>query len=36
MRMMKDKDAAKVRRVTAAMMKMNKFEIAELEKAFAG
>ncbi len=34
--MMRDKDKAKVRRVTQAMLKMVKFDIAELKKAFDG
>ncbi len=34
--MMKDKDKAKVRRVAAAMLKMVKFDIAELRRAFEG
>ncbi len=34
--MMRDKDKAKVRRVTEAMLKMVKFDIAELKKAFEG
>jgi predicted 3-demethylubiquinone-9 3-methyltransferase (glyoxalase superfamily) len=34
--MMRDKDKAKVRRVTAAMLKMQKFDIAALRKAFEG
>ncbi|MEQ9564532.1 MAG: hypothetical protein RLN85_01700 [Pseudomonadales bacterium] len=33
-RMMKDKDTEKVKRVTAAMMKMNKLIIADFEKAY--
>ena len=33
---MKDKDAAKVRRVTEAMLKMVKLDIAELRKAYNG
>lgn len=36
MRMMADKDPAKVQRVTAAMMQMVKLDLAELERAFAG
>ena len=34
--MMKDKDRAKVRRVAQAMLKMVKFDIAELQKAYRG
>jgi predicted 3-demethylubiquinone-9 3-methyltransferase (glyoxalase superfamily) len=34
--MMKDKDRAKVRRVTEAMLKMVKFDIAALRKAYNG
>jgi predicted 3-demethylubiquinone-9 3-methyltransferase (glyoxalase superfamily) len=34
--MMRDPDQAKVARVTAAMMKMTKFDIAALERAYAG
>jgi predicted 3-demethylubiquinone-9 3-methyltransferase (glyoxalase superfamily) len=34
--MMKDKDRAKVRRVTQAMLKMVKFDIAALQKAYSG
>ena len=34
--MMKDKDRAKVRRVTQAMLKMVKFDIAALQKAYTG
>ena len=34
--MMKDKDPAKVRRVTEAMLKMVKFDIAALRKAYDG
>jgi predicted 3-demethylubiquinone-9 3-methyltransferase (glyoxalase superfamily) len=35
-RLMKDKDPAKVARVTQAMMKMIKLDIAALERAFTG
>lgn len=34
--MMRDKDPAKVKRVAEAMMKMKKFDIAALQKAFDG
>jgi predicted 3-demethylubiquinone-9 3-methyltransferase (glyoxalase superfamily) len=34
--MMKDKDRAKVRRVTEAMLKMGKYDIAALRKAYNG
>jgi hypothetical protein len=34
--MVKDPDMVKVKRVTAAMMKMKKLDIAELKKAFDG
>jgi predicted 3-demethylubiquinone-9 3-methyltransferase (glyoxalase superfamily) len=34
--MMKDKDRAKVRRVTQAMLKMVKYDIAALQKAYQG
>src|SRR5258708_3103708 len=34
--MMRDPDPAKVARVTAAMLRMKKFDIAELERAYAG
>jgi predicted 3-demethylubiquinone-9 3-methyltransferase (glyoxalase superfamily) len=34
--MMRDPDSAKVARVTAAMLRMKKFDIAELERAYAG
>jgi predicted 3-demethylubiquinone-9 3-methyltransferase (glyoxalase superfamily) len=34
--MMKDKDPAKVKRVTEAMLKMQKFVIADLQKAYDG
>ncbi|MBB3020108.1 putative 3-demethylubiquinone-9 3-methyltransferase (glyoxalase superfamily) [Microvirga lupini] len=34
--MMKDKDAAKVRRVTEAMLQMVKLDVDQLEKAFNG
>jgi predicted 3-demethylubiquinone-9 3-methyltransferase (glyoxalase superfamily) len=34
--MMKDKDRAKVRRATQAMLKMVKFDIPELQKAYRG
>ena len=34
--MMKDKDPAKVKRVTEAMLKMTKFVIADLQKAYDG
>ena len=34
--MMRDPDQEKVARVMAAMMKMTKFDIAELERAYAG
>jgi predicted 3-demethylubiquinone-9 3-methyltransferase (glyoxalase superfamily) len=34
--MMKDKDRAKVRRATQAMLKMVKFDIAELQQAYRG
>jgi predicted 3-demethylubiquinone-9 3-methyltransferase (glyoxalase superfamily) len=34
--MMKDPDRARVKRVTEAMLKMVKFDIAGLEKAAAG
>jgi predicted 3-demethylubiquinone-9 3-methyltransferase (glyoxalase superfamily) len=34
--MLKDKDPAKVRRVTQAMLKMVKLDIAALENAFHG
>ena len=34
--MMKDRDRAKVRRATQAMLKMVKFDIAELQKAYRG
>jgi predicted 3-demethylubiquinone-9 3-methyltransferase (glyoxalase superfamily) len=34
--MMKDKDRAKVRRVTQAMLKMGKYDIAALRKAYSG
>lgn len=35
-KMMKDKDRKKAERVTAAFLKMQKLDIAELEKAYAG
>jgi predicted 3-demethylubiquinone-9 3-methyltransferase (glyoxalase superfamily) len=35
-RMLKDKDPAKARRVTEAMMKMVKLDLAALERAYAG
>jgi len=34
--MMRDPDSAKVARVTAAMLRMKKFDIAQLERAYAG
>jgi predicted 3-demethylubiquinone-9 3-methyltransferase (glyoxalase superfamily) len=34
--MLRDPDSAKVARVTAAMLRMKKFDIAELERAYAG
>jgi predicted 3-demethylubiquinone-9 3-methyltransferase (glyoxalase superfamily) len=34
--MMKDKDEKKIARVTEAFLKMKKFDIAELRKAYAG
>jgi predicted 3-demethylubiquinone-9 3-methyltransferase (glyoxalase superfamily) len=34
--MMKDKDNAKIRRVTEAMLPMSKIDIAELRKAYDG
>ena len=34
--MMRDPDPAKVARVTAAMLRMKKFDVAELERAYAG
>jgi hypothetical protein len=34
--MMRDKDPARSKRVTDAMMKMVKFDIATLEKAYRG
>ncbi|WP_292351229.1 VOC family protein, partial [Methanomethylovorans sp. PtaU1.Bin093] len=34
--MMQDKDAEKSARVTAAFLKMKKFDIAELKKAYEG
>ena len=34
--MMRDPDPAKVARVTAAMLRMKKFDITELERAYAG
>ena len=33
---MKDKDEKKIARVTEAFLKMKKFDIAELKKAYAG
>jgi predicted 3-demethylubiquinone-9 3-methyltransferase (glyoxalase superfamily) len=34
--MMRDPDPAKVARVTAAMLRMKKFDVSELERAYAG
>ena len=34
--MMRDPDPAKVTRVTAAMLRMKKFDVSELERAYAG
>jgi hypothetical protein len=34
--MMEDKDAARVERVTQAFLKMKKFDLAELERAYRG
>jgi predicted 3-demethylubiquinone-9 3-methyltransferase (glyoxalase superfamily) len=34
--MMRDPDSSRVGRVTAAMLRMKKFDIAELERAYAG
>ncbi len=35
-KMLRDGDKEKVRRVTSAFLKMKKFDIAELKKAFKG
>lgn len=34
--MMKDKDEKKIARVTEAFLKMKKFDIAEIKKAYSG